>query len=133
MRISLIVPSGCVFVGALSLSGCLDMRPSPDLDLSYIDIRGVKEITQNEKIQWVPDAAEKPTIISVGLGAKEMAEVRKLNSNLDLALKEYIGAEIRHRKLCDSGFEIRLGQRGGTKRGNYGFGLNCFWLPVRSK
>jgi hypothetical protein len=56
-----------------------------------------------------------------------MLDAQKLNSTLDMALKEFIGSEINRRNLCDAGFDVRPGQRGGSKRGDYGFGLQCYW------
>lgn len=115
------------FLAVLGLSGCGVLRPSPDPELSYINIRGVKEIEKNERVLWETDYSAKPRIIHVQLGARELLDAQKLNSNLDIALKEFIGPEIRRRNLCDAGFDVRPGQRGGSKRGNYGFGLQCFW------
>ena len=115
------------FLAVLSVSGCGVLRPSPDPELSYINIRAVKETEKNERVGWENDYSLKPKIIHVQLGAKELLVAQKLNSNIDIALKEFIGPEIRRRNLCDAGFDVRPGQRGGSKRGDIGFGLQCFW------
>ena len=116
-----------VLLAVFGVVGCAELRPSPDPELSFVVIRGVKQTVRNGMEYWETDDTGKPSIIHVRLGAKEMLELRKLNSNLDIALKEFIEPEIRRRNLCDAGFEVRPGPRGGSKRGNYGFGLQCFW------
>ena len=116
----------------LCIAGCVEYRALYNPELSFIHIQGIKQTTRGEKIIWEIDDSAKPAIISVRLGAKEMIEVRELGPNIDLALKEYLRSELDRRRLCNGGFEIRPGQRTGSKIGDYGFGLQCFWKPEQN-
>jgi hypothetical protein len=114
-----------------NLNGCTgdgtQALQSYDASPSFIQIRAIKSTVRHEKISWESDDSPKPATISIRLGDKEMREVQQLNPNRDIALKLYIEPRIRHLKLCGAGFEIRPGQRTGSKRGDYGFLLQCFW------
>lgn len=121
----------CVAFSLTSLEGCTgDSTRGPvgyDAPPSFIRIRPVKSFVVNERTIWETDYSEKPGIIDIRLGAIEMREVRKMYPDRDSALKKYIEPELRRRNLCDAGFEISPGQRTGSKLGDYGFSVQCFW------
>ena len=121
----------CVVFLFISLEGCAGGSASGpvvyDAPPSFIRIRPVRSFSVNERIIWETDYSEKPEIIAIALGEKEMREVHRLYPNRDAALKKYIEPELTRRNLCSAGFEILQGQRTGSKLGDYGFRVQCFW------
>lgn len=121
----------CIALSLVSLEGCADSSTKGpvgyDAPPSFIRIRPVKLFIVNERIIWETDYSKKPAIIDIRLGDMEMREVRKLYPDRDAALKKYIEPELTRRNLCDAGFEISPGQRTGSKLGDYGFSVQCFW------
>ncbi len=117
--LAIAVTGGCLFA--------CEVRPSPDPSLSFVRVIGRRPIPGGDGSKWENDPSPTPRLLSVRLGAKEFAEARKLHDDLDTSLSEYIAPELKRIGFCPMGYTIEPGNRAGTKRGDYGFTVQCNW------